>query len=627
MSEENKVYVEVPKYLKVDKYSKVIQKSADLATWLKYSPAAANQSAINYVFTAPSTQALLYEKILLSLNSVALDITLTNNITGGAAPSGSYLPFQNNTFALRDFPLHRLFNSVALTLGSSTLSIPLNDILDVYRTCAFDHGEQFDAGSFTSIKDELAGMYDLTDGLNGSAVNASIMTALGNWAAQNSTEPSKRAMMNIEKIVDASGNYLTNSVISPATASNPAKWPTAAVNNVKYTVYFSLVEPLMLPIFEFLKKEAMSLTHLSQFQLSFILADPTSMVSMALPNGITASVAWNPSAQLSQNNTTLFAKWITPPAGSDYSDICRPMYDLQRYITQAGQASTKSPNISYFSSQASQTQITSQTISLPVVPSKLVFAVKIPRSTRYGDSNFIRCADTFLPITNIKITLGNRSNLLSSADQQCLYLESIESGLKAIPWQSYRGWTPKTNFYYNIDQVNGATGAVPINGAVPTNYIGLGGAPLVIDVAKTLGLPSDLAVGVSAPISLQVNVNYIQPFDYVDSSGNISPIRPELIIIAANQSYFEIARNGASRITQGGVSQQEVAMVNSMGTETYDNDHVQTFAGGDFFGSIKEGLKNLAPIARKVINVADQGLKMAGYGFTGGKRGMKGIAM
>jgi len=292
------------------------------------------------------------------------------------------------------------------------------------------------------------------------------------------------------------------------------------------------------------------------------------------------------------------------------------MYDLQRYITTAQQAPGIAPSIAYNANLG--TQITSQTISLPVIPSKLIFAVKIPRSIRYGDSNFVRYADTFLPITNIRITLGNRSNLLSSADQQCLYLESLESGLKACSWQSFRGW-------YTAD---GLTPNLDVSGGVAVPYVGAGGAPVVLDVAKSLGLSSDLAVGKNTPISLQVIVSYFQNFNYVTASGAIQTFQPELYIIAANPSYFEIARNGASRLIQGGVSDAEVAMVNSMATETVDNMHVPTFSGGDLFGNIVQGLKGLAPMARRIVDVADKGLKMAGYGAgtTGGRRGMKALS-
>jgi len=272
------------------------------ATWLRYSPAAANPSAINFVFTAPSTGALLYEKILMAFNSVTLNMTITNN-------SGATItPFNPGNFSLRDYPIHRLFNSVSLTLGSSTLSIPLNDVLDVYRTCSFDHDDYFNMGSFGSIKDEVAGAY--------SQVAASALSAIGQWTSQNTTNPEKRGMMNIEAVtVLVGGAYVA------LTASNNTILTGASG---QYRVQFSCVEPLLLPIFNHIMKEGLSLTHLSQFQISFILADPTSIVCEALPNGATAAVAWDNTYGLSQNNINLFLKWLTPPAGSDYSDIVRP---------------------------------------------------------------------------------------------------------------------------------------------------------------------------------------------------------------------------------------------------------------------------------------------------------------
>jgi hypothetical protein len=402
MTEEN-IHIVNPEFLKVPAANtRVVQRASDLSTWLRYNATSANSSAINFVFTAPSTAALLSEKVLLAFNSVAVDFVFTNTGLPVASPVGGLFP--GNGFSLRDFPIHRIFNSASITIANSTMSIPLNDILSAYRYCAYDANDQVDLGSLYGAKDELAGHYPNPTTTTGS----SLINAIGNVNSQNIVSASHRGMLGIEKIVVNNGSTLNNAPY----AGNE----NLITGNTTFTVFFSISELLMLPIFSFIKKEGISLTHISQIQLSFVLASTSSMfsyyygdISPAASTTLTA-VQMNSANGLSPSNCVLSMQWYTAPAGQDYDKpITRNYLDLQRYITSV------TANVDTNPAQGTQ-RFSSQTISLPCIPSKLLVWLCSPRGFKQTIPA-MGYNDAFASIRKAYVTLGARSNLLASADR------------------------------------------------------------------------------------------------------------------------------------------------------------------------------------------------------------------
>jgi hypothetical protein len=159
----------------------------------------------------------------------------------------------------------------------------------------------------------------------------------------------------------------------------------------------------------------------------------------------------------------------------------------------------------------------------------------------------------------------------------------------------------------------------------------------VIDVAEQLGLPSNQAVGLSTPISLQIQVDVFNPgMTFANNAlpGNNNQEPLEMYIVCANQTYVTISRNGASQVVQGGLTADDVAQIVAEPIP-HEQAHLVEFAGGDFFSSVKDFMRNIAPVGRKVYNAlgsvapyVDQGLKALGAGYTGGKKkGLKHMAM
>jgi hypothetical protein len=108
----------------------------------------------------------------------------------------------------------------------------------------------------------------------------------------------------------------------------------------------------------------------------------------------------------------------------------------------------------------------------------------------------------------------------------------------------------------------------------------------------------------------------------------------ELYVLSVNNGYFNITPEGSSNIIQGGLTSADIADIVSTPIPV-EQAHV-VHIGGDFFGSIKDFARNLAPVGRKVYNLlssagpyADMALKSLGAGMTAGgrKKGLKHMSM
>ena len=191
------------------------------------------------------------------------------------------------------------------------------------------------------------------------------------------------------------------------------------------------------------------------------------------------------------------------------------------------------------------------------------------------------------------------------------------SGLKGVSYQNFKGFAPLPNF--------------------AAGYQALCSAPIIIDVARDLGLPANQAVGLSTPLSLQVQLDvFDQGMTYGIPGGPAQGVAEplELFIIAVNQQYLTVSRSGASQVVQGGLTADDVAQIVAEPIP-HEQAHLVEFAGGDMFSTIKDFARNLAPIGRKVYNAlgsvapyADSALRALGAGYTGGKKkGLKHMAM
>jgi hypothetical protein len=93
-------------------------------------------------------------------------------------------------------------------------------------------------------------------------------------------------------------------------------------------------------------------------------------------------------------------------------------------------------------SSGSSTQIVSQNIQFGSVPS----AIYIFAREQNSDLNWNK-PDTFANISNVQITFDNKSNILSDATEQDLFLLGLKNGLNQsfVQWSKYQGSVLKVN--------------------------------------------------------------------------------------------------------------------------------------------------------------------------------------
>jgi hypothetical protein len=244
-----------------------------------------------------------------------------------------------------------------------------------------------------------------------------------------------------------------------------------------------------------------------------------------------------------------------------------PYIEYPRYITPLGN--------SVLASKAKQ-NFTSQSLSLNVVPDKLVLFVR-----NRNDLQSKRCVpDRFLSIEKISINFNNSSGILSTANKTSLFEMSAENGL-AVSWPEFDGTAQKK------PATSGMAQSVP-----------LCGAPVVLTLGKDIQLVQDyIAAGAIGNFNLQITGECVnQGAEAVPASGL------ELVIIAINSGILVIEQ-GVSSVYTGILTKEDVLKASDQGAEGYNvvgwNQYVR-MTGAGLLDQIKtvgvKGLKLAQPL-------------------------------
>lgn len=263
----------------------------------------------------------------------------------------------------------------------------------------------------------------------------------------------------------------------------------------------------------------------------------------------------------------------------------------------------------------------------------LMFFVKPSRNYYYSDPTSLQVSNFYMPISNLSLTIANRSNTFSSCPQEHLFALAIESGEK-VKWNQFRGYgsgmlptgqtiTPPV-FGSAQTAVQGlGTSATPSLPAINMQYEPLSGAPLLLDMSVCGGYSEELTIGRPVPISITASVN-------VANTSGLQVNQLEFFILAISPSYLQIDHmNGNSLVVLGGVSNEESMQLASMDLGSIDNVHQTKFAGGFSFSDVVSKVKGLLPGVKNVAKAVASGLESMGYGTGAGVTGaaMHGEAM
>jgi hypothetical protein len=161
-------------------------------------------------------------------------------------------------------------------------------------------------------------------------------------------------------------------------------------------------------------------------------------------------------------------------------------------------------------------------LQLEVIPDRFYVYIR----QRLSDQS-VRSADSFLEIRKVSITFGNKSGILSSAQQEDLWKLSRRAGNQ----QDWYNWKGSANKYSSI---------APYNASYATT-----GSVLVLDPSYLFGLNPYSASGSIGQYSFQMQVTaYRNVPDHPDATDFV----PEIVVVAA-RSGMVITSSGSSTLT------------------------------------------------------------------------------
>jgi hypothetical protein len=343
------------------------------------------------------------------------------------------------------------------------------------------------------------------------------------------------------------------------------------------TLNFDVSESLLVSPFNYTNSDSKYLYGIQTMTVSLSYANAHRMISWASQAGA-ATVT---SVALVPNLQQLECEFVTP---DDMSLIERPFKHVYDWT-----------QVQYFSTVLSGAQapgasftITSNSIELPVIPSK--FVVMATYSTTDLQNASLSLADVSFPVQNCSVQFGTRAGLLSGATQVNLYEVSRRGG-SHCKFPIWAGRSAITSIVTN-----------------PASII-YAGSPLLIDVAADLSLPAG-----AQPVTPGMNqrVQFAFTGTFVNQTNAVVN-NPRLIILALTPGYIQI-EDGATLGQLGGVTLETartapIASLNMAATLQAARQSTgfsgggvnDVMSGAGFFGDLWSGIKSIAPMAASFI--------------------------
>lgn len=273
-----------------------------------------------------------------------------------------------------------------------------------------------------------------------------------------------------------------------------------------------------------------------------------------------------------------------------------PYLDYPRFLSVSSTTSSIASN--------STATLTSNNLQLSMVPDLILITVRKPMvDQNWTDSS------SFLTIKKISINFNNSSGLLSSANQQQLYLMSYKNG-SGQSFYEFNGYAK--NNYTGVQFINGAGDIV--NTTVDTTLVGKGtsvgttGSMLVISPID-LSLPPYLSCGSLGQFNLTFTIDVYNQFNQA--------ITPEICVITVNSGFFT-TQLGSSVINTGILTKEEVLKTKEQ-KSTIDTNDFKRYLGGSLSNM---GMSNVMKLFKnhKSINEdkVDDPVINHGSGVSGG---------
>lgn len=458
-------------------------------------------------------------------HSVPFRLTITGRVitsNAGFVPNSTLLNAQK--FALRQYPLMTMTNSITCQLNSDTYTSSVGDAFAAMARYNMPQSVQDkDSSSTPCYPDQTSNYSDLPAG-------SSNRNPLGNFANSDA---------HIQRGAFGGMTIVTNPVVVPA---------VGAGTNVTCVVDCLVHEDVMISPLYFgsMMKDVQAFFGLNNLNFSFnfyqglggkfcSFSDEAIAVSGAdRVTGVIDNVAIQfnnfsgPAFSYTQAVPYLQLKFLTPnplamPQPSLLGTYNYAYFDQNVQVTNIG-------TVPYSATGTVQRAINS--ITLSQIPRKVYICVK-PSSQSF--QNRADLTDTFLSIENVNITFNNTNSILSGATQKQLFDICIKNGYQGS-WEHF-ACQPLYNGAFP-----GTTGSA--------RYVG-SGSPLCLHFAEDIYLQPDQAAGLA-----NGNFQFSATLTIANrnSTGRLDAVPMDIICCFVS--------DGVMTISQGNVSHQ-VAVISS----------------------------------------------------------------
>ena len=578
-----------------------VEKGALSLTNSPFNAIAANGSQHTYNINVPSENVFV-DRAVEWTSTCYLQATAT--CPNDTTLVGSAVVAMGREFALAPFPLTCLAQTMTATINDTTTTMNTGDVLyevlrladykknRAQRTCPtyLDTYKSYNT-AFGAINNPLGDYTNAAD--SGSVPN-------GAWSQFVFTDPTGLPLTG-------TGNYTSGGVQVDYLNGVPVVRSVLGVVQTTYPIFlsFTSTEKLVLSPFVFsdTHEQDTGLFGIQNIQLVMNMTAPsttaiagrvlrqTSSVGTTLTN-----VAYNNGTSNGSPfaNSRVNVQFLTPSLDIPLPPkSVVPYMEFPRFISSQAFATPIAVG-------AIQSQIVSQTITLPQIPDLLIIYAK---PTAYAATD----ADYHLPLTQISINFDNFSGLLSSHTPEQLYAMAYRNGLD----MDYSAWS-------GVGKTTAYSGS-PTDMGGQANSALVGGF-LVLKPSQDISLQSGQAPSLVGNFTFQFNCS-------VRNTSGAALSALNLYVITANSGFFESIK-GSSRVIKGVLTEADIisAPLSPMGVRS---QLVRAVGGqsvlsrlGNVLSKAKDFLplaKAAAPLLKPMLPQGVQSLMSSvGMGQTGG---------
>jgi hypothetical protein len=567
-----------------DKINFAVYRSGQNITSQKYPANSQSNSQHVYSIQVPSTSTIVSRNLCWN-STITLVVTGTVGIGeylvnlsqfNYSATSGTdtYNSFGGDCLA--PFPLNQLCTNMNVTINNTSLSMPINTVLDpILRAVDCKKFQKWNSTTPTQL-DKYGGYQQA---LCQQVVGTTIPTlALPANALMQYIVPAFNSPFNNFEDSNCNNNEVSrNSFKLISVTGNTIGGTAPGALNKTVTIKFKVREPIFVSPFLFGEDhEAPGLAGVTQIQIS---AQMDTTAKRALRWVCGPNVTNKAVASVSYQDSSIEVMYYTPkPSDMIPATVVTPLTTYTLY-------SLPSATNGLVAAGAACPQLVSNSIMLNSYPDKVFVFVENqhkynPVPTGSSLNEFANgLPDAYASINKVVITLNNQSGILSTFTLEDLYRASLKSGSQ----QSFAEFTGLQTSYGGANE--------PSN--VPTSNIPTCGSVLMLNFADIINISQDFyAPGSLSTAQFQITV---------DSTNNLPyAIQPALNLIMMYSGILSTA-NGASSAYVSGVLTKENVLNAAAVPRPINSEKLARYVGSGLKSSLKSIATSVMPFVKKEV--------------------------